>query len=294
MVRTAAMARAAGLLRRTVLGLPISVLMGVFFAVPMSMVLALAFRPYDARSLVGTDFTLSNFIRFLIDPTYLWAFARTFYISAATTGLSMLLGYPVALHLHRVKSGSARLWLTLIVLLPLMISLVVASFAWMLLLGNNGAINGALMRIDVISQPIALMNTVTGVILVGTFGSLSYPILTTFAALENISPDLARSARIHGASDSQVFTKVLLPLSLPGLISGGLIVFALNMAAFVIPFLIGGGRVNVVPLLIYQFTLQLFDWPGAAALGVLLFGLTLVCTWLAASLFQRLMPWERA
>lgn len=294
MVRTAAMARAAGLLRRTVLGLPISVLMGVFFAVPMSMVLALAFRPYDARSLVGTDFTLSNFIRFLIDPTYLWAFARTFYISAATTGLSMLLGYPVALHLHRVKSGFARLWLTLIVLLPLMISLVVASFAWMLLLGNNGAINGALMRIDVISQPIALMNTVTGVILVGTFGSLSYPILTTFAALENISPDLARSARIHGASDSQVFTKVLLPLSLPGLISGGLIVFALNMAAFVIPFLIGGGRVNVVPLLIYQFTLQLFDWPGAAALGVLLFGLTLVCTWLAASLFQRLMPWERA
>lgn len=284
----------AALLRRSLLVLPIAVLMGVFFVGPMSMVVSLAFRPYDAHSLVGTEFTLRNFARFLVDPTYLMAFVRTFYISAATTVLSMLLGYPVALHLHRVRSGLARLWLTLIVLLPLMISLVVASFAWMLLLGNNGAINGALMKLGVISQPIALMNTVTGVILVGTFGSLSYPILTTFAALENISPDLARAAGIHGASDGQIFAKVLLPLSLPGLVSGGLIVFALNMAAFVIPFLIGGGRVYVAPLLIYQFTLQLFDWPGAAALGVLLFGLTLGCTWLAASLVQRLMPWERA
>lgn len=284
----------AALLRRSLLGLPIVVLMGAFFAVPMGMVASLAFRPYDAHSLVGTEFTLRNFTRFLVDPTYLMAFWRTFYISAATTVLSMLLGYPVALHLHRVRSGFARLWLTLIVLLPLMISLVVASFAWMLLLGNNGAINGALMKVGLISQPIALMNTVTGVILVGTFGSLSYPILTTFAALENISPDLARAARIHGAGDAQVFSKVLLPLSLPGLVSGGLIVFALNMAAFVIPFLIGGGRVYVTPLLIYQFTLQLFDWPGAAALGVLLFSLTLGSSWLAAWFFQRLMPWERA
>ncbi|MDQ8729048.1 ABC transporter permease [Bradyrhizobium sp. LHD-71] len=288
------MARLSELLGRSVLCLPITVLIGVFFVVPMAMVLSLAFRPYDAHALVGTEFTLRNFTRFIGDPNYVAAFARTVYISAATTVLSVLLGYPVALHLHRVKSGFARLWLTLIVLLPLMISLVVASFAWMLLLGNNGVINANLIRLGLISQPIELMNTMTGVIIVGTFSSLSYPILTIFAALENIPADLGRSARIHGASDAQVFAKVLLPLSLPGVISGGLIVFALNMAAFVIPFLIGGGRVHVVPLMIYQFTLQLFDWPGAAALGVLLFALTLGCTALAASLAQRRMPWESA
>ncbi|MGL4288813.1 MAG: ABC transporter permease, partial [Phreatobacter sp.] len=182
---------------------------------------------------------------------------------------------------------------TMIVLLPLMVSLVVASFAWVLLLGNNGVINAGLIRLGLISEPLHFLNTMTGVIIVGTFSSLSYPILTTFAALENIPPALARSARIHGASDLQVFGRVILPLSLPGVISGGLIVFALNMAAFVIPFLIGGGRVSVVPLMIYQFTLQLFDWPGAAALGVLLFALTLVTSWAIAALAQRLMPWER-
>lgn len=287
------MSRISGFLGRTMLGLPIIVLMGVFFLVPMVIVASLAFRPYDAHSLIGTDFTLRNFARFLGDPTYLWAFARTIAISAATTVLSVLLGYPVALHLHRVKSGFARLWLILIVLLPLMISLVVASFAWLLLLGNNGTINAGLIQLGLISQPIALMNTITGVIIVGTFGSLSYPILTIFAALENIPPDLSRSARIHGASDGQVFTCILFPLSLPGVVSGALIVFALNMAAFVIPFLIGGGRVHVVPLLIYQFTLQLFDWPGAATLGILLFTLTLACTWAIGSFCQRLMPWEK-
>lgn len=287
------MSRAIALLGRTTLGLPIALLLGVFFLVPMAMVLQLAFRPYDAHALVGTALTLKNFGRFFGDPDYLWAFGRTLGISAATTVLSMMLGYPVAWHLHRVRSGTARLWLTMIVLLPLMVSLVVASFAWVLLLGNNGVINAGLIRLGLIGEPFHFLNTMTGVIIVGTFSSLSYPILTTFAALENIPPDLARSARIHGANEAQVFGRVILPLSLPGVISGGLIVFALNMAAFVIPFLIGGGRVSVVPLMIYQFTLQLFDWPGAAALGVLLFALTLATSWAIAALAQRLMPWER-
>lgn len=94
------------------------------------------------------------------------------------------------------------------------------------------------------------------------FSHISDAILTTFVALENIDPTLAMAARIQGASEGQMFARVILPLSLPGMVAGGLIVFALNMAAFVIPFLIGGGRVTVVLLLIYQFTMQLFDWPG--------------------------------
>lgn len=282
------------ILRRVLLVLPISLLLVVFFAIPMGMVLSLAFRPYDAGSLVGDGLTLRNFARFLADPTHLAAFGRTIWISVATTLLCIVLGYPVAWHLHQLRSNAGRLWLTLVVLLPLMVSLVVASFAWMLILGNNGVFNASLMALGVISEPIRLMNTATGVVIVAVFSHISYAILTTFAALENIDLKLARAARIHGASEAQVFRHVILPLSLPGVVAGGLIVFALNMAAFVIPFLIGGGRVNVVPLLIYQFTMQLFDWPGAATLGILLVAITLGVTWAAAKIAQRFMPWEQA
>lgn len=281
------------LVGRAILAFPIIATIGVFFLVPVAMMFGLAFLPFDAATLTGDALTLQNFPRFLMDPVHLWTFARTLGIATATALACMVLGYPIAWHLHTVRSGSARLWLTLIVLMPLMISLVVASFAWMLLLGNNGALNAGLMRLGLINQPIALMNTITGVIIVGTFGNISYPVLTIFSALENIPPELARAARIHGASERQVFTRLLLPLSLPGVVAGGLIVFALTMASFVVPFLIGGGRVNVVPLMIYQYTLQLFDWPGAATLGLLLFVLTLACGWLVSAAAQKLMPWER-
>jgi putative spermidine/putrescine transport system permease protein len=128
---------------------------------------------------------------------------------------------------------------------------------------------------------------------VSTFSHISYSILTIFAALENIDGNLHRAARIHGASEAGVFRHVVIPLSLPGIVAGSLIVFSLSMAAFVIPFLIGGGRVNVVPLLIYQYTMQFFNWPGAATLSILLLFVTLFCSWLFAATAQRWMPWER-
>jgi len=277
-----------------VLALPIVLLLGVFFFVPIGMVLGLAFKPYDQVTLIGEGYTLANFARFLGTPDHLWTIARTLGISGATTILCIVLGFPVAWQLHNVKSGQARLWLTLVVLLPLMISLVVASFSWMLILGNNGVLNSLLIRIGLISSPIHMMNTIAGVIIVTVFSHISYSILTIFASLENIDPSMVRAARIHGATETQILTRVILPLSLPGMVSGAVIVFSLSMAAFVIPFLIGGGRVSVMPLLVYQYTVQFFDWPGAATLSIILLVLTLMATWLMTGLAQRAMPWERA
>lgn len=281
------------LLKGSVLLLPIALLVGFFFILPLMFVFAMAFRPYDATTMLGSGYTLANFARFFGDSNHIAAFGRTVGVSVASTLLSMVLGFPVAWHLHRLQSGTARLWFTLIVLLPLMVSLVVASFAWVLILGNNGLLNSLLLQFGLIDSPIRLMNTVTGVIIVTVFSHISYVILTTFSALENIDPNLPRAARIHGASEATIFRKIILPLSLPGVVAGGVIVFSLSMAAFVIPFLIGGGRVNVVPLSIYQFTVQFFDWPGAAALGLLLFVITLACSWLISVAAQRWMPWEK-
>jgi putative spermidine/putrescine transport system permease protein len=280
--------------RGLVLSLPIIGLLGLFFVVPLALVLSLAFRPYDATTLLGTGVTLDNLWRFLGDASYLGALARTVGISLATAVACVVLAFPLAWHLHETPPGARRLWLTLVVLLPLMVSLVVASFAWVLILGNNGLVNALLQALGLVDAPVRLLNTLGGVIAVSTFSHVSYAVLTIFAALENIEPSLLRAARIHGASEAAVMRRIVLPLSLPGLLSGFLIVFALSMAAFVIPFLIGGGRVNVVPLLIYQFTMQFFDWPGSAALSVILLTVTLLATFAIATLAQRWMPWERA
>lgn len=279
--------------RKNILGLPLTVLLIVFFALPMGMVFFMAFQPYDPVTMVSDGFTFKNITGFLADPSYLGSFVRTVWISAMSMLICMILGFPVAWHLHQTKSGDARLWLTLVVLLPLMVSLVVASFAWLLILGNNGLINGTLRSLRVIDRPINLVNTPTGVIIVTAFSHISYVILTTFAALENIDPALARAARIHGASEVKVFRLIILPLAIPGVIAGGLIVFSLSMAAFVIPYLIGGGRVDVVPLQIYKFTVQFFNWPGAAALGLLLLLLTLFCGFVISAIGHRVTPWEK-
>ena len=279
---------------RSVLGLPMLVLLGAFFVLPLLMMLSLAFRPFDAKTLVGQGLTLRNFQRFLLDGFYLGAFLRTMLIAAATTVASVALGYPVAWHLRTVRSSGVRAVLTLVVLLPLMLSLVIISFAWLIILGSSGTLNAVLTWLGVLERPLQLLNTVTGVVIVTVYSFLPYAVLSIYAALENIDPTLGRAARIHGASEVQTFWHVTLPLSVPGVVSGAVIVFALAMAAFVIPYLVGGGRVKVVPLLVYNFTVQLFDWPGAAALGVLLFGLTLGSTWALARLAARLTPWERS
>ncbi|MCC6949154.1 MAG: ABC transporter permease [Bradyrhizobiaceae bacterium] len=275
-----------------ILGLPMILLLGLFFAVPLLMAFSFAFRPFDAKTLVGEDLTLQNFGRFLFDGFYLTAFVRTTLISLSVTILSVVLGYPVAWHLRSVQSSRLRTWLVLVVLMPLMLSLVIASFAWMIILGSNGVLANLIASVTLLQQPLRLLNTDLGIVIVTVYSFMSYSVLSIYAALENIDPSLARAASIHGANDRQVFLHVIWPLSIPGVVSGALVVFALSMAAFVVPYLIGGGRVKVIPLLIYNFTIQLFDWPGAAALSLLLFLLTLVLTWLIATLGSRLARWE--
>lgn len=277
---------------QSILAAPIVILIGVFFALPLGMALLMAFRPYDETMIVGTGWTLANFAKQLTSYYFYSDLGRTLWISVLTSFFSIVLGYPLAWHLSRLRSKLVRLWFILIVLLPLMTSFVVTSFAWLLLLGNNGLINRGLVSLGVITDAIPILNTAAGVVIVNTYSYIAFAILPIFAALQNISPAYSRAAYVHGASPSVTFRKVTLPLSMPGVISGGMIVFALSMSGFVVPFIIGGGQVMIVPLMIFRYTLQIFNWPGAAALGVLLFCVTLAITWGVSSLAQRLMKWE--
>jgi putative spermidine/putrescine transport system permease protein len=192
--------------------------------------------------------------------------------------LAAVIGYPVALHVSRARSERLRAIYTLILLVPIMISLVVTGFAWILVLGPNGFLNQMIMGLGISATPLQFLNSESGVVAVLVYSFGPYMIINICTAIDRIDPAIVRAAQVHGASAWQTFSRITLPLSFPGILSGALIVFSLSAAAFVTPYIIGGNRVKVVPLQIYNAAVTTFDWPKAAALSVALFAIAMLLT----------------
>ena len=153
--------------------------------------------------------------------------------------------------------------------------------------GGNGLVNKALIGIGLIGRPIRILSTNTGVVVVLAYTFVPFMIMNIYASLETIDPALSRSASILGAAPGRVFRHIILPMSLPGVLSGSLLVFSLALGAFVTPIIIGGSQVKTIPVLIFNFATGVYDWPGAAALAVLFLVASVVATWLFARAFQR-------
>jgi putative spermidine/putrescine transport system permease protein len=286
------MTAAASMLRRADwAAVSVVVFLVVFFVVPVLAALAIGFLKYDPANLVGSGVTLGNYKRFLTDTFYLHVFVRTFVIALVVTLASIAVAYPVALHLHHVASSQTRTCLILIVLLPVMVSYVVTAFAWVVILGRNGFVNQLLLGSHLISRPLALLNHDSGVVIVLVYTFSPFLMMNIFAALEGIDPSLGRAASVLGASPRAVFWKITLPLSIPGVLSGTLLVFALSLGAFVTPMLIGGNQVKTVPVLIYNFVSGVFDWPGAGAMAGLLLLASYGANYLISSFFHRRLAW---
>ncbi len=265
--------------------------LSVFWMFPLVMALLMSFREFDPQAVVGLKITLKNYITLISDPFYLHAFWRTLWIAGVATAASILFGYPLAYHTVKARAQE-RPFLTLILLVPVMLSLVVTAFAWLILLGPSGFANRILLGLHIVTEPVQILNTELGVIIVLVYSFSPYMMLSIMSSLENVDPSLLRAARILGASPWRTFWKVTLPLSVPGVLSGSLMVFSLSAAAFVTPYIIGGNRVKVVPLLIYNFAIALFDWPDAAALCVLLVLVMLFLTFLISRAVEgRFMAW---
>ncbi len=263
----------------------------VFFAVPVLAALAIGFMKYDPANLVGDGVTLGNYIRFVTDTFYLQVFVRTLVVSLVVTLASIGVAYPVALHLHHVASSQSRTFLILIVLLPVMVSYVVTAFAWVVILGRNGFVNQLLLGSHLLSRPLALLNHDFGVVIVLVYTFSPFMMMNIFAALESIDPSLGRAASVLGASPRAVFWKITMPLSVPGVLSGTLLVFALSLGAFVTPMVIGGNQVKTVPVLIYNFVSGVFDWPGAGAMAGLLLIVSYGANYSISSFFHRRLAW---
>lgn len=269
------------------LALPPVVWLLVFWAWPLLLVFSMSVREMDDITFELRGFTLEHFRDVLTDRYHLDSVWRSLKLATLATLLSGVLGYPAALHVSRVRSERLRAVLMLVLLVPIMISLVVTAFAWILILGPNGFLNQVVVGLGLSATPLQLMNSETGVLIVLVYSFGPYMVINVATALDRIDPAIPRAAQVHGASDFEIFRRVTLPLSFPGLLSGGLIVFSLSAAAFVTPYIIGGNRVKVVPLQIYNAAVTTFDWPVAGALSVVLFVLAMVLAMAVARLAER-------
>lgn len=271
------LARAARHEQWTLLGLtaPALLLVGGLLVLPVLWLFGLSFTG-DAG-----NFSLEHYRRLVESRSYLRIFSTTLQVSGLTTLICIALGYPVAYLLVQLPPRTANLML-LAVLLPFWTSLLVRTYAWLVLLQRRGLINEWGQQLGLWDAPLKLVHNFGGTLIGMTHIMLPLMILPLYGSLRAISPDYARAASNLGAGPMRVFGSVFLPLSLPGLAAGSMIVFVLCLGFFVTPALLGGGRVIMVSMRIQTDIELFFNWGAAAALGVVLLVLTLAIFYCAA------------
>jgi putative spermidine/putrescine transport system permease protein len=214
--------------------------------------------------------TFHHYARFFSDGFYLGVLWDTLVLGAIVTVVSLLLGYPLAYHLARTRSRWKPL-LIVCILSPLLVGIVIRCYGWMILLADRGLINATLMERGWITRPLPLMYNKFGVTIALVHVFLPFMILSLTGVLKRIDPHLLEAAQTLGASRARSFLEVTLPLSLPGILAGSLLTFSLAISSFVVPILLGGFKVQVLPMIVYEQVLSVFDWPfGAANAFVLL------------------------
>jgi putative spermidine/putrescine transport system permease protein len=239
----------------------------VFLVLPFANVALLSVYLHSPTKIAIAEFTTANYSK-LWELYYANLFFRTLRLSLAVTVVCVALGYPLAYLLARARPRIMTLGLFLLIM-PLMVSTVIRVFGWVVILGNEGLINQALRRLGA-GDGVRLLHTEGAVIVGLAQQSMPFMVLPIMASIERISPSLEEAARNLGASWGQMFTRTILPLSMPGLLSGALLVFSVSMSAFVTPALMGGRRSRMVGQQIYEEVLSAYNWPGAASLTIVL------------------------
>ena len=246
--------------------LPLLAYLLVFYGYPVAAMML--------RSIAEPEWTLANFARIFESPVYLHVLWLTFRVALVVTLAALLLGFPVAYVLARIDRAKSNL-LMMLVLLPFWTSILVRTYAWMVLLGRQGLVNQALLALGFIEAPLRLLNTTFAVYVAMVHILLPFMILPLYSVIRGIDPNLLRAAEGLGASPFGVLRQVLLPLALPGLWAGSLLVFILALGFFITPALVGGPQDIMIAVLIEQ-QVELFNWPFASALAVLLLAAALL------------------
>ena len=262
--------------RQWVLSFPALALFLGLLVVPLALTAILSFNVFDSTRGTLDEYTLSNYIEIFSDSYYYELFLRTALMSLAVTAICILLGVPETIILSRMRPAWQGAFFV-VILGPLLISVVLRTLGWSILLGREGFINTVLVSSGLAERPVQLMFSMTGVIIVLTHVMLPFMVISVWSTLQKLDAQVAHAARSLGAGPFTTFRRIVLPQLLPGILSGAIIVFTLSASAFATPALIGGRRAKVVTTAIYDEFLSSLNWPlGAAVAVLLLLGIVLV------------------
>jgi spermidine/putrescine transport system permease protein len=247
---------------------PVTIWLGLFFLIPLLLILAYSFGTSNIYGGITLGFNPGNYLR-VFDPLYLEIIVRTFVIAAITTVLCFALGYPLAYFIV-FKGRRWRNVLILLVMVPFWTSLLIRAYSWVVILSGNGIANKTLQFLGIIDEPATLIFTSQAVLMGMVYSYLPFMILPLYVSLEKFDTRLKEAAKDLGASRWHTFWRVTFPLSMPGVIAGSILVFIPSAGEFVIPQLLGGSRTVMTGSLIQNQFGSARDWAFGSALSVML------------------------
>jgi spermidine/putrescine transport system permease protein len=268
------------------LAVPAVVWLLAFFVAPVLIVAFVSLGEKDQfGGVLFNRLDLDNCGRAL-DPTFWPTIANSLRYAGAATLLSIAIGYPIAYWISRY-GGKRKGLLLLLVMLPFWTSYLIRTYAWMIILRDNGVVNSILEATGVIDRPILLLNTDIAVIIGMTYGFLPFAILPLFVSIDRLDESIVQAARDLYASGRAAFVHVTLPLTMPGIIAASLLTFIPAIGDFVTPDLLGGAQTTTIAKIVQVFFLGARDWPMGAALGFILMAITVLGTLVALRTLRR-------
>jgi spermidine/putrescine transport system permease protein len=273
-------------LYKTVVSLPPLLWVGLFLLLPYALMFAHSFWLVRDGVIVH-QWNLQNYAKLLHNPVYAEVLFRTARIAASVTGLSLLLGYPLAYYMS-FHAGVRKDLLYQLVIVPLWVSYLVRGYAWKTILGSDGVLNGFLQYVHITKEPVSFfLYSPFAVILTLTHIYTPFVFLPLYASLEHIPRNLIEASHDLGASPRATFLRVILPLSLPGLIAGATFAFVLTLGDFLGPMLVGGPSSIMIANIVQSLFGTAYDWPLGAAIAVSILLLTIALLLLTERLEKR-------
>ncbi|MGE7758417.1 ABC transporter permease [Peribacillus sp. NPDC097895] len=261
--------------------LPGLLFLTIFMIIPILLTIGTTF-------FTENGFSIQGYLDFFKDRYFIEILLTTLRVSLFTTIICILLGFPAAYYISKLKQRKKAIML-LLTIFPLLTSPVVRSFSWMVIIGKNGVVNKLLMGMGLIEQPLDILYTPTAIIIGLVHLFLPLIIVTLVGVMENIETDLLKAAESLGASRLAVFSKVIIPLSVPGLVIGSILVFVGSFTAYTTPALLGGKQ-RVISTFLYQNAITLNEWQVASIVATIMIAVTVLIISIMNGLAKKLNP----
>jgi len=269
-------------------------LLFLFFLFPMLELVRMSFMQYDRFTLYKAIFTWENYGKFFSDPFFVQMVLNSLKVGVYTTFFSLLIGYPVAYYLTRVR-GIERTILSAACLLPIFVTILVTTLGWYIIFLPFGIVQKLLVIVGVHHGPLRWLQSLPILIAVLVHLHIPYVVLILAASIQNVSDEKINAAKILGASTFRVFQKVIIPLTVPGIVSSAILVFADAVSSYLVPILITGTKISLLPISIFSYTTDLLNWPFGSTIAILLLVIVLIATYAFTAITNRMTgrgKWE--